>query len=160
MQGNCPDPSFPPNDIDADEPLARSVFSIRHFKKGKREGEPDKVLPRAFEPGKNKEKAGERYRDISVDRLVYLTRDRSLELGEDRARRRAADTHFHGWAILLARDASGTNRDVISSPLDPDDEDNPAHADIWLPQDTVANDEARDAHLFELAKNSCWLDVP
>ena len=149
-------PLTPPRGVSATESLARSVYSSNNFKKGGPDGEPGKVLFRAFEPEKDRANPGRKLREISTDRCQYLTQDKAVELASQRAERRGLS--FYGWAIVTVDDARGSKRGVASSPAE--DQDNPAHADITLPTDTVDDAQARNLHLTELAKNSCWLDCP
>ena len=146
----------PPKNVDSDEPLARSVHSTRHFKKGGSDGEPTKVRFRAFEPMKDEENPGRWFREVSVDRCQYLAKGEAVQLGNQRAELRRVN--FYGWAVVVAQDARESGRDVVPSP--PKGQDNMAHADILLPDDTADNGEARNRHLVELAENCYWLDPP
>ena len=156
MSSNHYDSANIPTKVAAPEELARSVFSQRHVKEVK--GKPHKVLFRAFEPPRDPENAGQRVRELSVDRLGYLDLDTAIRLTEARAKRRSPDTNFHGWAILLAQDAAQEGREVISS--EAWEEQNPAHADIRLPLSTVDDDEDRHFHISGLAEKSCWVPRP
>ena len=66
--------------------------------------------------------------------------------------------NFYGWAMLRVGDIRGDGRDVISSPSEI--ENNPAHADIKLPESTTTNDEERKDHLMILAESSRWVGKP
>ena len=142
-----------PSEVAPEEELARSVFSQRHVKEVK--GQPHKVLFKAFEPPRNREKPGERITEISVDRFAYLDMDAAVQLGQARAKHRSPTTNFYGWAIILTQDASQDGRTVISSPSC--EEQNPAHADIQLPASTAHDDDDRNFHMSGLAEKSCWL---
>ena len=146
----------PPTTVDPEEELARSVFSQRHVKEVK--DEPHKVLFRAFEPPRDPENAGQRIREISVDRFDYLDIDAAIRLGEARAKRRSSDTNFYGWALLLAQEANREGRKIVSSPSC--EEQNPAHADICLPSSAADYDDDRLFHMSGLAEKSCWVARP
>ena len=152
MSGDPLQGTDPPEEIGSTEPLARAVYSRRHFKN--REGEPAKVTLKAFEPEKDRSNPAERAREISVDRFNYLSLDAAFSLAEGRATRRKVN--FYGWAVLTAEDAAKDGRYVISSPSI--DELNPAHADIMLPPATTSDDEKRAKHLFDLAECAWWLE--
>lgn len=134
--------------------MARAVYSKNHFRK-QQEDQPAKVKFGAFLPEKDKERQvehpGARIRDISVDRLSYLTLEEATELVKERIRVGS----FRGWAVIPAMQVPGNGRDVKATPT----ETNPAHADIVLPTSTITNDDDRKEHLVELAERSCWLDA-
>jgi hypothetical protein len=121
--------SSPPGYVSSEETVARSIFSGNHVRRQA------KVTFKAFDPPKNNDRPGERLRDISVDRFDFLTEARAVQLGEERAVRR--NSNFYGWAMIGVGDIRGDGRDVISSPSEV--ENNPAHADIRLPQSTTTN---------------------
>ena len=149
-------PTVPPEEVIVTEPLARSLHSRRHFKKGESDGEPGKVRANAFEPPRDEANSRQRLREVSTDRCHYLTQDKAVQLAGQRAEKRGVG--FYGWAIITADEAQKSERDVISSPAK--DHDNPAHANILLPIDTVNDDQTRNRHLLELAESSCWLGCP
>ena len=64
MSGDPLQGTDPPEEIGSTEPLARAVYSRRHFKN--REGEPAKVTLKAFEPEKDRSNPAERAREISA----------------------------------------------------------------------------------------------
>ena len=147
-------PPKPPDDLTKDELLARSVFSTKHFKKSKSVGYADKVFPKAFEPPKDKDHAGQFLDEVSVDRCRYLQENRALQLGEQKAAER--NLTFYGWAIIEKSTVARKGCDAIASPVN----DNPAHANIKLPIDDITDQKDLRAYLGELADNCCWLDAP
>lgn len=143
----------PPEGVASTEPLARSVHSKEHFRKGKTADEQDFVKFRAFEPPKVKPSSEERIREISVDRCLYLAEQRAIELGEWRADKR--DLSFYGWAIIPTSDATRLTDGVEASFAA--EEQNHAHADILLPIRTTTNKKDRNNLLVDLAASSWWL---
>ena len=142
--------SSPLSHVGSEEIVARSIFSRNHVRRQ------TKVTIKAFDPPKNSDRPRERLRDISVDRFDFLEKAKAVQLGETRAARR--NSNFYGWAMLRVGDIRGDGRDVISTPSEV--EDNPAHADIRLPQSTTTNDEERKDHLMILAECSKWVNKP
>ena len=145
----------PPEAVADSEPLARSVHQSSGFKKGKG-GEEDKVRFRAFEPPRDPGDPDKTVREISVDRCPYVTECQAVALTWGRAPARGGK--FYGWAIIVAEDARGCGTQVVSSP--PDDQSNPAHSDIVLPEGDVGSVQDRNNRLAELATASCWEDAP
>ena len=141
-----------PGHVDSDEIIARSIFSRNHVRRR------TKVTFKAFDPPRNSDRPEERLRDISVDRFNFLEESRAIQLSEERAARRGVNVSFYGWAMIRVGDIRGDGRDVISTPSEA--EDNPAHADIRLPQSTTTNDEERKDHLMILAECSRWVSKP
>ncbi|MCY4652302.1 MAG: hypothetical protein OXC95_03970 [Dehalococcoidia bacterium] len=142
----------PPSHVGSEEAIARSIFSRNHVRRQ------TKVTFKAFDPPRNSDRPGTRLRDISVDRFDFLTETRAVQLGEERAVRRGTNVNFYGWAMHGVGEIRGDGRDVISTPSEV--EDNPAHADIRLPQSTTTNDEERKDHLMILAECSQWVGRP
>ena len=138
--------------VNDDEEMARAVYSKSHFR-SQQGNEPAKVKFGAYLPEKDREKQeehlGSRLRDISVDRLSYLTVEEATELAKERNRVGS----FRGWAVILAGRVEGNGRDVKATPT----KASLAHADIILPTSTITSDEERKEHLVELAERSCWL---
>ena len=143
----------PPTYVDNEEQLARSIFSRKHVKR-----QLNKVLLKAFEPPRKSRDSEERIQDISVDRCGYLEVGKAVQLGDDKASGRGTGANFYGWALIRARVARGPGRDVISTPSKI--EQNPAHADIRLPQSTTTDAVERNDHLLALAENSTWCSRP
>ena len=133
----------PPQCISPNETLGRGVFdSNKVNKKGN-------VRPRAF-----LERQGEV--NISVDRLDFAEPKEMATLGDTVALGRGADRRFYGWATLAAKDAASNGRQVVATPLP----DNSYHADIVLPDSTVANRDEQIRHAQELADASRWRERP
>ena len=137
-----------PGHVGSEENIARSILSSRHIRRE------SKVLFKAFDPPRNRDRPNERLRDISVDRFDFLTEARAVQLGETRAERR--NLNFYGWAMIRVGDIRGCGRDVVASPM----EGNSCHANIVLPQSTAANDVERKDHLMILAERSKWRRKP
>ena len=150
MTNKYPGVQVLPVDVDEKEKLAHCVFSSSDMRGN------GKVRPNAFSLPKSTENSSERARDISVDRFDYLDMEKAVQLGQNRAQQRGEGRQLHGWAIISARKARGEGREVVSSPL----EENPAHADIMLPELTVTDEEERKIHQTALAEQSRWLKHP
>ena len=148
MTNKYPGVPAPADDVDNEEPLARCSFNKYDVRGGK-------VTINAFIPPKKKQCLPERIREISVDRFDYLDMKRAVQLATTRAEKRPS--RFRGWAIILAGMARGKGREVLSSPSE--EEGNPAHADIVLPESTTTDEEVRKEHLTALAELASWRAV-
>ena len=128
-------------DIGLEEDLGRDVFSSNQAKRAGRGRVPFNVfLEREGEPR------------ISVDRLDLASPGEAAEIADGVAagRRRT----FYGWAVVKARIAILSGRQVTASPK----LDNPYHADIVLPEAVVDDREEQKRHAQELADEADWRD--
>ena len=139
-----------PADVNEAEKLAHCILSGSDVRAN---GE---IKPNAFALPRSTDNPTTRARDISVDRFDYLDMETAVTLGQGRAQLRGPNRQLHGWAIILARNAAGEGRVVVSSPL----EGNPAHADIILPEQATTDEEERKFHQSALAEKSRWLKHP
>lgn len=147
MSNTHTESSIPPTLIAPDEPLARSVSGSK-FR--------GRIAFDVFTPSRNIERTGEYRRDLSVDRFAYLDMDTAVRLGECRANQRCPPRTFFGWAILSTEAACKDGREVVSSRTD----ENPAHADILLPEDTTTDKKKRNKQATLLAQLSEWKPWP
>ena len=92
---------------------------------------------------------------ISVDRMGHAPISELAAWSRDRGRSRNPPQTFHGWAVLIAEDASRSGRTVLATPMP----ENPCHADILL---NVTGDERRrqqKQHANELAAHATWREA-
>jgi hypothetical protein len=88
---------------------------------------------------------------LSVDRLDEAPQKKLVSIARRAAKARKRS--FYGWAELVVLSVRENGRSVIASPLP----DNPYHADIVLPPDSVECRRKQMEHAQNLADNSKWL---
>ena len=133
-----------PDEVADDERLARCCFSSKSKNH------------RLFKTSK------EHKNEISVDRSSLAGDAITLTLAVDRLKERikhgTAKT-FHGWRILLKRDAAVDGRDVVGARVD----GNPYHANIELLDLSPPPPPYEDPYVFhaqKLADASHWKPAP
>ena len=129
--------------IEHEENLGRGVFSSGHAKRARRAKIPVHVFL---------EREG--VAEISVDRLDRAPLADAVAIADINAAARRAK--FYGWAVILARQASGSRREVRASPK----LDNPYHADIVLPDSASEDRDEQISHAQDLADSSSWRERP
>ena len=135
----------PPTELDANEDLGRSVFTRRSRN---REGV---INYRIFLESEQAE-------SISVDRMGHAPIEELAAWSRERARKRGADRHFYGWAVLKVRDAEQNGRTVAATPK----QQSRCHADISLNVTAIGEERKhqQEAHALQLASHSRWRDAP
>ena len=134
----------PPQQVDAEESLGRSVFSRRSSSRA-RQGQIDMHIFLEREDAES----------ISVDRMDHAPIHELAAWSRERARNRKPPKEFHGWAVLTAEDAGRRGRTVVATPIP----ENRCHADIFL---NITGDERRrkqKQHAHEMAAHATWMDV-
>ena len=133
--------------IEDDEDLGRGIFSSHQRKLSQRNQIPAQVFCDDNSPA-----------CISVDRFRYASEEKLAELGDANARKREpiGKRKFYGWAVISAVDAAKSGRKVESSP----NNENPHHADIYLPDDAKEDEEIREWHAGQLASEATWRERP
>lgn len=122
------------DDVPKGERLGRGVFTRGHVK--------GKIRKHVF-----LEKQG--VRSISVNRLILPPKEMAkVECHLSRLRGK----ELLGWAVLSVDDARQEGRKVGTDPLP----ENPAHANIWLPEKCANDKHLQRYHADQLARSSKW----
>ena len=128
-----------PDAVAAGEHIGRGVFSTKHARRAARSRAPLNIF--LERPGEVR---------LSVDRLDVVPRERAIAIANRVGTLRGRT--FHGWAVVLTREARLNGRQVEASPLP----DNPGHADIVLPNEATDDREEQKRHAQELADAARW----